>query len=402
MKKRFSAAILALALCLGLAVPALAAEGDVTTITDEKGYVYNLSKPLVGTDTLETGMHYLDDDYQQIATNVKVYLIEEGTIITPKDPIGTPKKDEMYGTTYYLTDEEGRKEAGVSDGEDYTVEDFTVSYCALYGIYDGENTVGGRDGLWMLEPLGGGLDGLDWDDKPIQPLKADEFNGTYVVSRTISWSQIYGHNGGVVYTESYAYVKVLTAEEAAEYRAEHGQEPAIPKFTDVPEWCAPAVGWAVEQKITDGKGNNKFAPGDACKQGEILTFLWRAAGCPDPEDKAPVVVESYYQDGVDWAYGEGLVDDTSFVPGAPCTRGSAMLYIWNAFGQMGADGHGFNDIPPEDEALNLAVNFAAAGGIANGFSNIDGTYSFRPNSICSRGHIVTFLYRAYVPEARLP
>ena len=172
--------------------------------------------------------------------------------------------------------------------------------------------------------------------------------------------------------------------------------PAVPSFTDVPAWCSAAVDWAVEQKITNGYEDSTFRPAIPCTHAQILTFLWRAAGEPAPAGEAPVAVESYYQDGVNWAYGIGIVDDTSFVPDAPCTRADAVGYIWQCFGGPEAPAGSFADVDA-DASFAGAVNWAVANGLTNGFE--DG--SFRPDEVCSRGQIATLLHRAYVPEVRL-
>lgn len=178
-----------------------------------------------------------------------------------------------------------------------------------------------------------------------------------------------------------------------------------PQFTDVPAWCSGAVDWAVEQNITDGKGGGRFAPGDQCTNAEILTFLWRAAGKPASSAPLPADITgkniSYAETALRWAAERGMADQ-GIDPLALCTRGSAMIYIWKAFDEIGADGADvFIDVPAESETLFGAVYFALACGITNGYANADGTFSFRPDKVCTRGEIVTFLHRAYVPEASL-
>ena len=172
---------------------------------------------------------------------------------------------------------------------------------------------------------------------------------------------------------------------------------AAVKFSDVPDWCADAAGWAVNQGVTRGVGDNQFAPDRMCTHVEILTMLHRAEGTPPAKTASPFKVASYYQDAVDWAYGEGIIND-SFVPGAYCTRADAVTYIWQALGsQPGTSGGSFTDVS-EAADYAAAVSWAVANGVTTGTG--DGS-TFSPDSICSRGQIVTFLYRAYVPRARL-
>lgn len=166
-----------------------------------------------------------------------------------------------------------------------------------------------------------------------------------------------------------------------------------PAFTDVPDWCAGAANWAAKQNIAQGYGDEVFGPDDLCSEVQILTFLWRAAGKPQAA-ASPFTVEEYYQGAVDWACEKGLID-TSFRPGADCTRAGAVTYIWQAFGSPDAAKSAFTDVPAG--ANYVAVSWAVETGITNGFpGNV-----FNPGDTCTRGQIVTFLHRAYVPEVRV-
>lgn len=198
----------------------------------------------------------------------------------------------------------------------------------------------------------------------------------------------------VLYKASEAFLFLITGEESS------GPAPSAPSFTDVPDWCGNAVNWAVSKGITQGTGNNEFSTMRTCTHGEILTFLWRAAGQQPAKAKAPVTVVSYFQDAVDWAYGEGLIG-ASFDAMADCTRADAVRYIWQAFGKHSAPASSFSDVPAGADyapAVNWAVDIGVTAGTAG--STDDGTV-FSPAKTCTRGEIVTFLHRAYVPEARL-
>lgn len=170
------------------------------------------------------------------------------------------------------------------------------------------------------------------------------------------------------------------------------ETPLIPTFTDVPDWCAKEANWAVENGITKGTGGNQFTPNRTCTDVEILTMLYRAAGEQKAAVSSPFVVESYFQDAVDWAYETKLIDD-SFVPGASCNRASALRYIWQACGSDSPSAEGsFTDVDPDADYAD-AVSWAVENGITNG-TNTSGT-TFSPTRTCNRGEIVTFLYRAY-------
>ncbi len=174
---------------------------------------------------------------------------------------------------------------------------------------------------------------------------------------------------------------------------EPGGKPAASSFTDVSSgaWYAEAVDWAVGLDITNGTGNGRFSPAQTCTQEQILTFLYRAArgsGKADPKDMVLAV---------DWAREKGMID-SSFTGKAPCTRSTAVYFIWQALGKESAKAGGFTDVPA-NAAYAKAVDWAVANGVTNG-TNAAQT-QFSPNQVCTRGHIVTFLHRAYVEEARL-
>ena len=214
------------------------------------------------------------------------------------------------------------------------------------------------------------------------------------------WS---GNTGrGVPLTD---YTKLIAELETAQYvemdsvlKHTNGTS-ASHTFIDVPDWCAREADWAVENGITKGTNSSgtTFSPDNTCTDNEILTFLWRAAGEPDASSPSPFTVQSYYQDAVDWAYEQGMID-ISYVPNAPCTRASAVNYIWQALGSElpNIAGSRFIDVPANADYTD-AVFWAVENGITKG-TNSSGT-TFSPDKTCSRGEIITFLYRAYASEA---
>lgn len=165
-----------------------------------------------------------------------------------------------------------------------------------------------------------------------------------------------------------------------------------PRFADVPSdaFYADAVDWAVEKKITTGTTAAKFSPDEKCTHIQILTFLYRAVeqiGNPSGADMNLAV---------QWAMEEGMIG-ANFNGGAFCTRADAVNYIWQALGRQDAPASSFTDVPA-GAAYARAVDWAVANGVTNGTNTAQTRFS--PNDICTRGHIVTFLHRAYVPEAR--
>ncbi len=183
---------------------------------------------------------------------------------------------------------------------------------------------------------------------------------------------------------------ILSADSYDPSAAPSGPAPA---FSDVEEsaYYAQPVAWAVEREITAGTSGTTFSPARTCTHGEILTFLWRAAGRPASDGKAPEGVEQkdFFYDAVRWAAGKGLLGD-SFDPASPCTRADAVRYIWRAFDGPDDQVASFSDVPA-DAPYAPAVGWAVLEGVTTGTSDD----TFGPEAICSRGQIVTFLYRAY-------
>ena len=164
-------------------------------------------------------------------------------------------------------------------------------------------------------------------------------------------------------------------------------------FTDVAagDYYADSVTWAVEEAITNGTSASTFSPGLPCTHGQILTFLWRAAGEPEATGEAPDGIrdDDYFYDAVCWADGLGMLSE-EFDPRAGCSRADAVQYIWSAFGKPSATASSFTDVP-SGAAYAQAVDWALDKGVTTGAT----TTTFDPGGICSRGQIVTFLYRAY-------
>lgn len=159
------------------------------------------------------------------------------------------------------------------------------------------------------------------------------------------------------------------------------------------DYFAQPVAWAVNNKITSGTGNNKFSPNEKCSQAQILTFLWRATGSPEPE--GTVAAEGfdgteYYYKAALWAAERGMIKEGEFDPDAPCTRAMAVTYMWNYAGSPSAAKASFTDVSAGADYAQ-AVNWAVENGVTSGV----GDNKFAPSEVCSRGQIVSFLYRAF-------
>lgn len=176
--------------------------------------------------------------------------------------------------------------------------------------------------------------------------------------------------------------------------------PILMSFDDVPTgaWYSDAVAWAVENEITSGMSKTVFAPGNPCTRAQAVTFLWRAAGRPQSGGSEnpfkDVFPGDYYYEAVLWAVEQGIttgLSADSFGPGSTCTRGQIVTFLWRAAGKPAAAAVSvpFEDVAADDyfyEAISWAVEREITSGVS--------PTAFAPNASCTRAHIVTFLYRA--------
>ena len=176
--------------------------------------------------------------------------------------------------------------------------------------------------------------------------------------------------------------------------------PDLPNsFSDLApsDFCYDAVMWAVGRDITGGIGNYTFGPNLPCTRAQAVTFLWRAAGSPEPETRAmpftDVPVGSYYYNAVLWAIENGITkgtSDTMFSPDATCSRAQIVTFLWRAGGSPATSGNSaFTDVAA-DAYYAAAVIWAEKNDITGGI----GGGLFGSNNDCTRGQIVTFIYRS--------
>lgn len=178
----------------------------------------------------------------------------------------------------------------------------------------------------------------------------------------------------------------------------------VGSFTDVlpTDYFADAVLWAVGLKITNGTTNTTFSPANTCTKAEALTFLYRAEGAPSYDPPSDKTIRetfdatndgwffAYYYEASCWAYNKGMIAPTTYLHD-PCTRADFVTYLWKAAGSPKVKATSqFTDVPG-NAAYAQAVAWAVAQGITTGTSDS----AFSPNMTCTRGQIVTFLYRAY-------
>ena len=169
-------------------------------------------------------------------------------------------------------------------------------------------------------------------------------------------------------------------------------------FADVKSgsYCYDAVQWAVAKGITLGMSDGSFEPNAPCTRGQIVTFLWRAMGCPAPKSTVNPFTDvksgSYCYEAVLWAVEQGITKGTTattFSPNAACTRGQAVTFLCRAVGTEGTGDTGFADVSANSFCAG-SVKWAVENGVTKGTT----ATTFSPNETCTRGQIVTFLYRA--------
>lgn len=253
------------------------------------------------------------------------------------------------------------------------------------------------------------VNGKAFDENATYAVIADNFlmngNDTYYVFKDVKSSEgaTYLNNGNGVKTRDIVamYIKeVLKGEVGEQYAEPQGRITIkLTPFTDVKEdaYYYDAVMWATYAGITNGTSATTFSPNKGCTRAQAVTMLWRACGEPEAETTnnpfTDVKESDYYYDAVLWAVENGITNGTSatkFSPNAACTRGQIVTFIYRtvAEGETVTADNPFTDVKQGDYCYN-AVLWAVENGITNGMS----ATKFAPNLTCTRGQIVTFMYR---------
>lgn len=200
---------------------------------------------------------------------------------------------------------------------------------------------------------------------------------------------------------AYSSVFYFTYEDLSAYEVKEDQTtpvaPVEPAFTDVPStaYYYEPVKWAVENGVTSGTTATTFSPNNTCTNAHILTFMWRAAGSPESAGKSPftnLTGQEYYAKAAAWAYEKGMISGTTFDASKACTRAMTMEYFWK---QAGSPETAISD-KFTDVAASTSYAQAVAWAVANGVTAGTSDSTFSPDNTCTRGQIVTFLYRALV------
>ena len=179
------------------------------------------------------------------------------------------------------------------------------------------------------------------------------------------------------------------------------EDGSLNPFQDVPDdaYYFEAVNWAVANNVTNGTSETTFSPNMGCTRAQVVTFLWRAAGQPEPTEGTNPFTDvkegTYYYKAVLWAVEKGITNGTSettFDPDETCTRGQIVTFLWRREGKPAPTGtnNPFADVKPS-AYFGSAVLWAVEKGITNGTSET----TFEPNEDCTRAQVVTFLWRAY-------
>lgn len=227
--------------------------------------------------------------------------------------------------------------------------------------------------------------------KPNSGYELDDLTVTDKNGKTVKVTE--GKNGKYTFTMPASKVTV----EASFTKIK--EEPKV-SFGDVSTsaYYYDAVAWAVENGVTGGTSATTFSPNAACTRAQAVTFLWRAAGSPAPKSSvnpfADISASAYYYDAVLWAVERGITAGTSattFSPDATCTRAQIVTFLYRAVGTTTSGTNPFVDVA-DNAYYAAAVKWAVAEGVTAGTS----ASTFSPDASCTRGQIVTFLYRAYV------
>ena len=178
------------------------------------------------------------------------------------------------------------------------------------------------------------------------------------------------------------------------------------RFGDAPlpgNWAHDAIDWAIDSKITNGTSATAFSPEMSCTRAQVVTFLWRAAGSPEPESFdhpfTDVVEGSYYHKAVLWAVEQGITNGTArdkFSPDMVCSRGQIVTFLWRYEGSPALKNanNPFKDVV-SGAYYEKAVLWASKSGVTSGTTPT----TFRPEDTCTRAQVVTFLHRDVMAHA---
>lgn len=402
MKKRILCLVLSMALCLGcLTGVASASTSTVTRGTAEYTALENFLAQLGwwrGSSSYDSEKAATNSPVEYGAKNILEAMLTAGSGYCYND---TLYPGEAREELWYEKDPLGKWESHWktnAEKVDWILQNiFNCSDSAIAtlksSVLSGSQTIYARGGYYYSQ-IGGVGGGYTASITDIQPsggkyLVTYNLKSMYETTSQPRYAVVEQKNiGGKNYWSLY-YNTALQA----------GQNPVkTGGFFDVKSdayYCGPVL-WAVERGITAGTGLTTFSPDATCTKGQILTFLWRAKGQPEPSIANPfrdITSSDYYYKAAVWAAEHGLVSGTAFNAAEPCTRAMTATYLWKLAGSPPAAGSSFSDVPASADYAE-AVAWAVSQGITSGTGN----NQFSPSATCTRGQIVTFLYR-YIVEA---
>lgn len=389
MRKKVLSLALALVMCLGLTVPAFAAESKWKVEVSGKPNAHVGERTFTVRDWVISDPYEDEDGYSMVSltkTDSHAWTVSNLYVVSKGDTMVFTKGGEEFPffTLDVWSDPDGD---GVYDGRAWSYEEDYVLWPA--------DTAGPLHASAVAPPTQFYLN--HWPDGSGISYDMPYIDSNYKVVLTTEAKlsadtllEKFGPNTLVVVSDNDWSCAILV---------EGNSQPTIPTvggFTDVKtgDYFADPVLWAVEKKITAGTSKTTFSPNENCSVAQILTFLWRANGSPKPTTANPfsdVKSGDYYAEAAVWAYEKGMVSGSTFGGNTPCTRSMAVTYMWKAAGSPAASYDGkFGDVPANADYAQ-AVAWALANGITSGTS----ATTFGPASTCSRCQIMTFLYRAF-------
>ena len=395
MSKKLLSLALALVMCLGLTIPAFAAESKwkVEVVGKTDAEISLGKKTFTVRDWVISGT-FKDDEFDMIGniwtktdshqwTAENVYALSKGDeVVFTK---GGESFEEFYMTAWSDPDGDGVYDQLIGN---ITSEDYSSTFLPanaagpVRDFYAQTYTLFYMPSLGYLQQMGRTPDGYgSWDltdTGGVSPVTELKMSPDFLLD-------IYGAN---------TIVNIMTPDKSwnctilVEGNTTQPTVPTVGGFTDVKtgDYFADPVLWAVEKKITAGTSATTFAPNATCTQSQILTFLWRAKGEPKPT--GTVSGTQYYATAAQWAKEQGLTDN--FSAEADCTRAMVVTYLWKLAGSPKTGTSNFTDV-----SANADYAQAVAWAVEQGITSGTGNGQFSPTSACTRGQIVTFLYRAF-------
>ena len=395
MSKKLLSLALALVMCLGLTIPAFAAESKwkVEVVGKTDAEISLGKKTFTVRDWVISGT-FKDDEFDMIGniwtktdshqwTAENVYALSKGDeVVFTK---GGESFEEFYMTAWSDPDGDGVYDQLIGN---ITSEDYSSTFLPanaagpVRDFYAQTYTLFYMPSLAYLQQMGRTPDGYgSWDltdTGGVSPVTELKMSPDFLLD-------IYGAN---------TIVNIMTPDKSwnctilVEGNTTQPTVPTVGGFTDVKtgDYFADPVLWAVEKKITAGTSATTFSPNTTCTQGQILTFLWRAKGEPKPT--GTVSGTQYYATAAQWAKEQGLTDN--FSAEADCTRAMVVTYLWKLAGSPKTGTSNFTDV-----SANADYAQAVAWAVEQDITSGTGNGQFSPNSTCTRGQIVTFLYRAF-------